>query len=707
MTALSLVIGAFSLATLFFGVARGGSFGDVLLGGPLPAYVPLTGAVLAAIVFLSRSISPYLRIFVTMYALGFLFLATLSLLGGLGFLPQMVTELLPPAFSASAAAVFALIVYGVSFIPVIRTITTLADPYFRAETPSSDFGRPFAWLGSREGRVGARLVGLLIGINFFQVAMNIRFNSFYRDLFNALQEKNVDAFWHQILGVFAPLAAIWIAVAVYEIFVDNALLIRWRSWLTQRTTRRWLENGTHYRIPLLGHETDNPDQRIQADIRLFIDQLMSLSIRLLSQAATLVSFVIILWHLSRDFVLPGTEITMPGFLVWLVIVYAVVGTWLTHLIGRPLIGLDFRQEKVEADFRFSLARLREYGEQVALLRGEKAETARLERSFTEVARNFLQILSRRMKLTSFTAGYNQLSVIFPYVLAAPSYFMGRITLGVFQQTANAFSQVQSAMSFFISAYVTLAAFKANVDRLTTFNDSMAEAEAAGLASGIDVAPQRGGHALALQGMRLALPDGREIVDVKDFAFEEGRSVLITGPSGSGKSTMFRAIAGIWPFGRGHVEIPVGKRVMLIPQKPYIPVGTLRAAVTYPGLDEHYDDEAIRKALLAVNLGQFVDKLDIEDYWGQRLSGGEQQRLSLARALLAKPDWLLLDEATASLDEPMEAAVYDILKRELPDTTVVSIGHRSTLIGMHDRQVVMTKEPDGLYDLRDKNAAAPA
>lgn len=702
MTALSLVIGAFSLATLIFGVSQGsGSFGQVLLGGPLPAYVPLSGAVLAGIVFLSRAISPYLRIFVTMYALGFLFLASLSLLGGLGLLPAVVADLLPPAFSASAAAVFALIVYGASFIPVIRTITTLADPYFRAETSSAEFGKPFAWLSRREGLVGARLVGLLIGINFFQVAMNIRFNSFYRDLFNALQEKNSGAFWYQILGIFMPLAAIWIAVAVYEIFVDNALSIRWRAWMTRGMAARWLDNGTHYRIPLLGHETDNPDQRIQSDIRVFIDQLMSLSIRLLSQAATLVSFVIILWHLSRDFVLPGTNVTLPGFLVWLVIAYAVVGTWLTHLIGKPLIGLDFRQEKVEADYRFSLARLREYGEQVALLRGEKAETVRLDRSFTEVARNFLQILSRRMKLTTFTAGYSQLSVIFPYVLAAPSYFTGRITLGVFQQTANAFGQVQSAMSFFITAYATLASFKANVDRLTTFNQSMTEAEAAGLASGIDVEPEKGGHDLSLHGMRLSLPDGREIVDVKDFAFKEGSSTLITGPSGAGKSTMFRAIAGIWPFGRGHVNIPAGKRVMLIPQKPYIPVGTLRAAVTYPGLDEHYDDEAIRTALLAVNLGQFVDKLDVEDHWGSRLSGGEQQRLSLARALLAKPDWLLLDEATASLDEPMEAVVYDILEKELPDTTVISIGHRSTLIGMHARQVEMHKMPNGMHDLREK------
>lgn len=691
MKALTIVIGAFALA-------------NVLLG-QLPLYVTLSGFALAGIVYASRAISPYLRVFVAMYGLGYLLLASATLLQALGAVPEVVAALLPPAFSAVAAVVFAALVFGASFIPVIRTITALADPYFLSTVPATSFGRPFTWLGRTEGQVGARLVALLIAINFIQVAMQIRFNVFYRDLFNALQEKNLDAFWYQIFGIFSPLAAIWIAIAVYEIFVDNSLHIRWRSWLTKRTAARWLDNGTHYRIPLMGSDTDNPDQRIQADVRLFIDQTMSLSIRLLSQAATLVSFVIILWGLSRDFIVPGLGIELPGFLVWLVIAYAVIGTWLTHLIGRPLIRLDFRQETVEADFRFSLARLREYGEQVALLRGEKAETARLDRSFTEVVKNFIQILSRRMKLTTFTAGYSQLSVIFPYVLAAPSYFIGRITLGQFQQTASAFSQVQGAMSFFITAYSTLASYKANVDRLTTFNESMSRAEAVGRSTALELDSAASGPDLVLEDLKLALPDGRQIVSIDGFTFREGPSVLVTGPSGSGKSTMLRAISGVWPFGSGHVHVPPGRSVMLIPQKPYIPVGTLRAAVTYPGLDAQYPDEDLRQALLDVNLGHLTDQLDVEDNWAHHLSGGEQQRLSLARALLAKPDWLFLDEATASLDEPMEAVAYRIISERLPNTTVVSIGHRSTLISMHDRQAVMTKEANGLFGLREKVATA--
>ncbi len=674
----------------------------------LPIYVPLTGFVLVAILLASRRVSPYLRIFIGMYGFGYILLGGLGLLAALGALPGWATDLLPPAFSASAAVVFAAIVYGASFVPVIRLITAIADPFFEARTPATAFGRLFSWIGPSEGAVGARLVALLIAINFFQVAMQIRLNVWYRDLFNALQEKNAAAFWQQILFVFAPLAAIWISVAVYEIYVDNSLHIRWRTWLTRRMAGRWLADGTHYRIPFTGQAADNPDQRIQADIRSFIDQTMTLSIRLLSQAATLVSFVIILWGLSRDFVIPGTDGTIvPGLLVWLVIAYAVVGTWLTHLIGRPLIGLDFRQEKVEADFRFSLARLREYGEQVALLRGEKAEISRLDQSFGAVVANFLQILSRRMKLTTFTAGYSQLSVIFPYVLAAPSYFLGKITLGQFQQTASAFSRVEGALSFFISAYTTIAAYKANIDRLTTFNAAMSDAERLGATTGLRPTDGPAGS-LSVDDLRLALPDGRVIAGADDLVLKGGESVLIAGPSGSGKSTFLRAVSGIWPFGSGRIRVPSGQSMMLLPQKPYIPSGTLRSAVTYPAVPGTYDNAAVRDALAAVRLDHLAESLDLDEPWAQRLSGGEQQRLAFARALLAKPDWIFLDEATASMDEDLEAAMYRVLAERLPAATVVSIGHRSTLRAMHDRQLAMRDGGDRTFTLGDpRPEPAPA
>ena len=696
MRALAAAIGAFSVA--------------LLVSGQLPIYVAISGIVLAVIVYQARTISAYLRIFVTMYALGYVLLVAASILGAFGLVPDAVAALMPPPFGASAAVAFAAIVYGASFLPAIRTITAIADPYFATSDSSKSFAWPFAWLGRSESQVGARLVALLVVINFFQVAMQIRLNVWYRDLFNALQSKDSAAFWYQILGVFAPLAAIWISVAVYEIFVDNSLKIRWRAWLTRSISGRWLANGTHYHIALAGLDTDNPDQRIQADIRAFLETTMSLSISLLSQAATLVSFIIILWGLSRDFVIPGTDnLVISGFLVWLVIGYAVVGTWLTHLIGRPLIALDFNQERVEADFRFSLARLREYSEQIALLKGERAEASRLDGSFSQIIANYLRILSRRMKLTTFTAGYSQLSVIFPYVLAAPSYFLGKITLGQFQQTASAFNQVQSALSFFITAYQTLASYKATVDRLTTFNASMSRAESG--EHGPTIAAGRPKERdLAIETLRVSLPDGRVVVNMDDFTFRSGESTLVTGPSGSGKSTMFRALSGVWPFGEGRIRVPAGESMMLLPQKPYIPSGSLKAAVTYPALPEEYGDEAVGEALRAVHLEGIADHLDELDSWGHRLSGGEQQRLSFARALLARPDWLLLDESTASLDEPLEAQIYALVLERLPNTTIVSIGHRSTLTALHRRNVAMHRSPAGTFDLRDRlpaPAVAPA
>lgn len=677
-------------------------------GVALPFHVPLSGFLMAALLVLSQRISSFLRIFVVMYALGYLLLAGGSLLASLGLLGESLAEMLPPAFSATASVVFAAIIYGVSFLPVIRQITAIADPYFESNEPATAASGPFYWAGRTEGRVGAMLVGLAVFVTFAQVALQIRLNLWSRDLFNALEGKNADAFWYQLLAVFVPLAAVWISIAIYDVYIDRVLRIRWRAWLTRKTYTRWLANGTHYRIPLTGEPADNPDQRIQADVSAFIVSTMSLSITLLSRAATLVSFIIILWGLSRDFVIPGTDgVVIPGFLVWLVIVYAVLGTVLTHLIGRPLIRLDFLQEKVEADFRFSLARLREYNEQIALMRGENAEVERLGGRFGSVVENFHRITSRMMKLTTFNGVYNQASVVFPYILAAPSYFLGRITLGQFQQTAGAFGQVDSSLSYFVNAYTTLAAYKATTDRLTTFNQAMARAEAIEDTASAGVLTQHPGRDLAIDHLIVGLPEGRKLVQMDDLTFRAGETTLLTGPSGSGKSTFFRALAGIWPFGTGRVRIPQGASMLLLPQRPYIPQGTLRSAVTYPGVENTYGDAAIVEALTAARLPHIAGQLDEERPWSQTLSLGEQQRLAIARALLAKPDWLFLDEATAALDEPTEKVIYEVLKERLPNTTVVSIGHRSTLAAFHNRRIDMRQAEGGLFKPTEPRQPVPA
>ncbi|GEP08347.1 ABC transporter ATP-binding protein/permease [Methylobacterium gnaphalii] len=670
-----------------------------------PLYVSLAGLAMAGILLAAKNISAYLKIFISVYGIGYLFLALAKQAAALGLLPPVLAALLPPEFAATGAVVFAAIVLGISYLQPIRDITLIADPYFATrDEPTREIG-PFRFLGRTEGTLGQRLVALSIFITFAQVALQLRLNFWYRDLFNALQEYKAEVFWYQLIWVFGPLATVWVIIGMLDVFVDASLHIRWRTWLTKSLYERWLDGGTHYRIPFTDEHADNPDQRIQSDVNLFIQQTTTLSIRLLSQAATLVSFMVILWSLSRDFVLPFTDTVIPGFLVWLVVGYAVVGTWLTHLVGRPLIGLDFRQEKVEADFRFSLARSRIYSEQIALLRGERAETVRLRGLFNSIISNYLGIIYRRIKLGSLTLSYSQISVVFPYILAAPSYFAKKITLGQFQQTADAFSSVQGALSFFISSYTTLASYKANTNRLSSFKRAMTKAEAlSGAGYGLVQGNDSRGDVTA-KDLVLGLPDGREIVHTAGFALPKGVATLVTGPSGSGKSTLFRAIAGIWPFGKGRVDVPAGQSALLLPQRPYIPLGTLRGAVTYPNTTDQFSDEAIRDALTAAQLPQLADNLDQVDAWDQRLSGGEQQRLAIARAILAKPDWLFLDESTAALDEPSEARIYRTLREKLPGTTIVSIGHRSTLHELHDSRIDMQAANDGRYE--PKRVPAPA
>ncbi len=472
------------------------------------------------------------------------------------------------------------------------------------------------------------------------------------------------------------------------------MVIRWRRWLTDYYVNHWLSGHTHYRMSLTGTGADNPDQRISEDISRFIDGgqvgsgLYSFTITLISKLSSLISFAIILWDLSANFTLPHTTIAVPGFLFWVALIYAGIGTLFTHLIGRPLVGLSFARQRREADYRFSLARLREYGEQVALLSGERAEEKTLGRLFSAIIQNYFAIIGCRKRLISFTASYGQLSPFIPYIVSAPFYFSGKITLGIMTQTARAFANVDSSLTFFITYYVSLAELKSVVDRRTSFEAALERAHGYGTGLRKHAEDSSEEKNLDIAAFTLELPDGRVIVQSSDLQFAANQPVLLIGPSGSGKSTLFRAISGIWPFGEGTITIPKNCRVMLLPQKPYIPNGSLKAAITYPSQPDDFDDEAIRNVLTAAQLDHFIDKMDVEEIWSQCLSGGEQQRISLARALLAKPDWLFLDEATAAMEETMEAKVYEILAARLPDTTIVSIGHRTSLVRFHKRYLAM-------------------
>lgn len=672
----------------------------------VPFYLPLSTLALAGVVFIGREIPKFLRIFLVMLSATHLVLLALILGARAGVITGDYTGYVPPPSAALGATAFGALIYGLSYIPVVRTICCIADRYLESQADSI-IRIPFIGLvRAREGTIGTWMIGFLIAINLAQVALNVRLSFFSRDMFNALEAKDAAAFWYQLFVIFTPLAAVFVAIALTEVLLQNVLTIRWRAYLNTYYVGEWLGDGAHYRMQLIGRGADNPDQRISEDLRKFVESTYSLSVGLMNQAATLVSFVAILWTISAGFTFPGTSVEVPGLLVWVCAGYAILGTWVTHLIGRPLIGLNFEQERVEANYRFSLARLREYTEQVALLSGEPAEREGIARRFGQIVDNYMRIVVRLIKLNTFTSAYFQANVVVPYILTAPYYFVGRISLGQMQQVVGAFARVESALTYFITIYTTLADYKAVLDRLTTFEGAIASAQRVGGESKLAIT-QDPGRELRLQNLDVRLPDGNVLLHADGLAFRPGERTLMTGPSGSGKSTLFRAIAGIWPFGEGEVQVPEGQTMMLLPQRPYIPIGNLREAVTYPGEANAYSDADIADALRSAKLPQIAERLDEERAWGQTLSLGEQQRLAVARALLAKPDWLFLDEATAALDEPTEAEVYRIIKEKLPQTTVVSIGHRSTLAAFHDRRIDMKKTENGLSTPVDLRQAEPA
>jgi len=570
-----------------------------------------------------------------------------------------------------------------------RNFTSIATPYFRGDD---------RW----PGRI---LLVSVIALQLFQVWLNVKFNSWYNTFYNALQNKDWNVFIYQ-LGVFSILAAAFIVTAVYQLYLQQWLQIRWRRWLTKRYLGRWLEQGTHYRMRLKGDQADNPDQRIADDIRQFINSSLDIGIALLGSIVTLVSFVVILWNLSAatPLMIGSKSFEVPGYLVWAALIYAIIGTWVTHLVGRPLVKLNFDQQRYEADFRFSLVRLRENAEQVTLLSGEEAEEGRLRDRFANVVRNWYGIMHRTKRLTFLTAGYNQVAIIFPFLVVSPVYFFGAMTLGGLMQVASAFGQVQSSLSFFVTAYTNIADWKAVLDRLAGFEASI------DWARGLDQTAPRvelisdGGDALHVEDLAVSVPSGQEIVRVKDLSIELGERVLVTGPSGSGKTSLFRALGGVWPFGEGSIRIPKGANLLVLPQRPYLPLGTLRGALAYPGPESSFTPKEIDEMIDAVGLSDLRDELDVTAYWADKLSGGEQQRLSIARALLQKPDWLFLDEATSALDEPAESELYRLLLTRLPNAAIVSIGHRSSLIQFHDRFFELSPEASGRHSLAEAQMA---
>ncbi len=549
---------------------------------------------------------------------------------------------------------------------LMESFRKLAVPYWKSEEKWKALGLLFA------------IVVMNIGMVFVLVEINL----WIKDFYDVLQSVNKARFGPEILR-FCLLAGAYIAQAVYALYLSQMLQIRWRNWLTNKYLKDWLDRTTYYRMHFDGAATDNPDQRISEDLNTYTEQTISLGTNLLSSVVSLISFLGILWMLSGSLPIPigaNTTVTIPGYMVWAALIYSIIGTWLTIRVGNPLVRLNFDQQRFEADFRFSMVRVRENSEPIALYRGEQEERTHLQHRFKRLLDNFWKIMKRQKRLSWVTNSYSQAAVIFPLLMAAPRFFSHQMDLGGLMQTADAFGQVQGSFSFLVSSYATIASWHAVINRLIGFSRTMDRLESTELrpATKCLCTPDR---AIRIESFNVALPDGRLVVRDLELDIQAGAHLLITGPSGCGKSTLIRAMAGIWPFCEGTALLPESCKIMFLPQKPYLPLGTLSNALCYPHANG-YRQEDFERVLEQCGLAHLIQKLDKDKDWAHVLSIGEQQRLAFSRILLVKPDFVFLDEATASVDEKAEAELYKELQENLPCSAVISVGHRATLVAWH-------------------------
>ena len=552
------------------------------------------------------------------------------------------------------------------------------------------------WHSQEKWKARGLLAGV-IALTLGQVYMLVLLNGWNNDFYNALQQRAFESFW-PLIGQFAGFAFLHIIFAVYAVYVRQILEIKWRKWMTDKYLDRWLGHQTYYRLQVAGQDDmDNPDQRIADDVNSFVNLTLGLFVGVLKQATSLVAFVVILWNLSGSLDIPlgDTVLSVPGYMVFVTLIYSVVGTWLAHKVGRKLIRLNYDQQRFEADFRFSMVRVRENSESVAFYGGEKPELQNFRERFALVIGNFWGLMKRTKLLNFYVNGYAQIAIIVPVLMCAPQYFNGTMQLGGFMQTISAFGRVQDALSYFVESYDSIAQYVAVIRRLGGFAGHMEEAEA--LAPSFDFTKNTS-NALQLWQMDIALPDGRQLAEKLSIAVPAGKRLLISGGSGAGKSTLLRAIAGIWPYGTGEISLPTGWRTMFLPQRPYLPLGSLRRAIYYPQPVLENTDDNLTGLLERFGLQNLAGQLDAVDDWSRILSLGEQQRLAFIRILLLRPDIVFLDESTSALDEPREAQAYEILHQLLPQMALVSVGHRSSLLNCHDKQLVLAG--DGYWKLQD-------
>ena len=525
------------------------------------------------------------------------------------------------------------------------------------------------------------MLGVIIFLSLGQVYMLVLLNQWYNDFYNALQNYDFSLFW-PLIGQFMLVAFVYIIMAVYAVYLRQMLQIKWRTWMTRQYLRSWMAKQVYYKLQVLKSDMDNPDQRISEDIDAFINLTLTLFLGFLKQLTTLLAFVAVLWNLSGILEIPfgETVVSVPGYMVFMCLIYSIVGTWLAHKVGYKLIGLNYDQQRFEADFRFNMVRVRENSESIAFYRGEQPETDGFEDRFKMVINNFWGLMKRTKLLNFYINGYSQLAVIFPVLMAAPKYFAGEMQLGGFMQTLSAFGRVQDALSYFVDAYDSIAKYVAVIRRLSGFTQHMEEVDA------LESKFRRMNNeadALALSDIEIDLPEGHKLIEGLNLTVNPGEYLLVSGKSGAGKSTLLRALAELWPYGSGQIAMPDDWRVMFLPQRPYLPLGTLRQAIYYPQSVPENDETDIAALLDEFGLSTLRDKLDEVDDWSRILSLGEQQRIAFIRILLFKPQLAFLDESTSAMDEELEARSYDKLKEEFPDMAVVSVGHRSSILQRHN------------------------
>ena len=536
----------------------------------------------------------------------------------------------------------------------------------------------------------AAIITLTIAAVYMTLLLNEWFNSFY----SALQNYDSDAVYRGLLR-FTGLAFAHIAFAVYSYYLQQRLALRWRKWMTKNYLAKWTGRQMYYRLEMFSQGTaDNPDQRISEDINLFTARTLSFMSGLLRSATTIVCFIFVLWNLSEilSFSAAGQEFHIYSYLVWTALAYSVLGTWITHKVGHRLVSLNYLQQKLEADFRFSMVRLRETAESVAFYNGAAKEEAFLSNRFMTLLRNTLFIIKKQKQLSWLTNSYAQIAIIFPFVVAVPRYLSQNISLGGLMQIANCFGKVQDAMSYFVDVYASLAEWQSCAERLLSFDKHIAAIEKETEEKSGSLVREETPDRLRLTDVTISVPAmdenkrTREIISSASCTIKSGEHVILKGPSGSGKSTLLRTLAGFWPYVKGHISMPASSEMMFIPQKPYIPMGTSAEAASYPL--ETADKEILSPLLMEYGLSHLMEKPDTEADWSHILSLGEQQKLAFVRVFLRKPKWVFLDEATSAMDEETEEKMYRLLTA-LPGTTVISIGHRSTLDKWHDRVLRIT------------------